>query len=250
MFKAMAFIAIINFSFPIFAHVSSYKDPLDIDKFDIPESPANELGNKLILWGTYYLTPRIKDTNGGYPLRNLKGEILGPSLTKKEWCNVALEGSAQIATDNQEARTYNYSGETSDFAINCKEFFKFDVSRTKFALAHGPYGDGLSNKYILAPFRTIATDNTYVVPGTVIFIPKARGAKIKLPNGKSIVHDGYFFAGDKGGAIKRNHIDVFIGTDNDAPYFPWIKSTSSGTFEAFIVKDPKIISELTELHAQ
>ncbi len=55
--------------------------------------------------------------------------------------------------------------------------------------------------YILAPFRTLATDQKVYPHGTVFFIPEARGAEIVLSNGRKIIHDGYFFAGDKGGAM-------------------------------------------------
>lgn len=225
------------------------KDPIELDKFQFPNPNTSDLGKSLTLWATYYDTPVMKDISGETALRAKSGEVLGPMLSRKNWCTVALEGSVRIVSSTQEVRAYNYAGETSDYTVNCKDFFKFDVSKTKFKLAEGPWGDGLPDKYILAPYRTIATDLNSIAPGTVLFIPKARGTKIKLPNGKEIIHDGYFFAGDKGGAIRGNHIDVFIGTDEEAPYFPWIKSTSSGTFTAFIVNDQKIIAELNEIHA-
>lgn len=232
------------------AEVMMAKDPIEHDKFQFPNPNTNDLGKQLNLWATYYYTQELKNPTGDTPLRNKNGEILGPTMSRKAWCSVALEGSVRILNTNEVAQTFNYAGTTADHAVNCKDLFKFDVSKTKFHLAHGPWGDGLPDKYILAPYRTIATDLNYLVPGTVIFIPKARGTKIKLPNGNEIIHDGYFFAGDKGGAIKGSHIDVFIGIDQDAPYFSWIKSSSSGTFVAYVVKDQKIIAELQELHAQ
>ena len=82
----------------------------------------------------------------------------------------------------------------------------------------------------------------------MIYIPSARGAVITLSNGQQITHDGYFFAGDKGGAIKSNHIDVYIGTSSSAPFFPWITNSSATPFKAYVVKDQKIIDELTALH--
>ena len=136
---------------------------------------------------------------------------------------------------------------SSDHSVDCKKIFKPDVSKSKFRQAVGPYGDGL-DQYILSPYRTIATDQTKLPIGTVIYIPAARGAQIKLASGRIIIHDGYFFSGDKGGAIKDNHIDVFIGTDSSANYFPWIKSNAGKTFEAYIVTDKTIISELIDLH--
>ncbi len=229
---------------------NTYKrDPLDLDTFSYLEPKISELGKEMNLWATYYYTAEKKEEKGDYPLRNMKSEILGPYFSKKSWCMIALEGSVRVIDLKGESKTYNYAGTTSDSAINCKEFFKYDVSKTKFNEAQGPWGDGLLNQYILSPFRTLATDANVIKPGTVVYIPSARGTSLKLPNGKIVNHDGYFFAGDKGGAIKGNHIDVFIGTDLDAPYFKWIGSKESKTFKAYIVNDPKIIAELTTLHA-
>ncbi len=69
-----------------------------------------------------------------------------------------------------------------------------------------------------------------------------------LPSGESTLHDGYFFAADVGGAIKDNHIDVFIGVANKNP-FPFVKSNESETFDAFIVNDGSITKELKKAHS-
>lgn len=222
-------------------------DQLDKDTFSYREPSANDLSKKLTLWGTYYYLPQLIEGSGNYPLRDMKSNELGPRLTQREWCDSAMEGSVRVAEKNGDFKTYNYAGVTSDNTVDCSKFFKINVSRTKFREAKGSYGDGLDD-YILAPYRTLATDGTRIAPGTVLYIPQARGAKIKLTNGRVITHDGYFFAGDKGGAIKENHVDVFIGTHQEAPFFPWIKSNQTKTFEAYIVIDKQIISDLSDLH--
>ncbi len=51
-----------------------------------------------------------------------------------------------------------------------------------------------------------------------------------------------------GGAIKGNHIDVFIGTHQESSFFPWIENNIEKSFQAFIVHDEKIIEKLTKLH--
>lgn len=223
-------------------------DPLAKDTFSFREPTINDLSSKITLWATYYYLPQMNDSTGDLALRDMRSTELGPRLSLKDWCNSALEGSVRIMNKDGEAKTFNYAGVTSDNTVDCKKIFKFDVSRTKFREAHGPYGDGIDN-IILAPYRTLATDLRRIPTGTVLYIPAARGARITV-NGRVIIHDGYFFAGDKGGAIKDNHIDVFIGTHSSAPFFPWIKSNQEKTFEAYIVSDKKIISDLTELHAQ
>jgi hypothetical protein len=63
------------------------------------------------------------------------------------------------------------------------------------------------------------------------------------------VHDGYFFASDRGGAIKDNHIDVFAGLwpANPLPSFIW--STESRTFDAYVIIDEIVKPRLHRLHA-
>lgn len=222
-------------------------DPLTRDTFSFRSPSSNDLSSKLTLWGTYYYLPQINDGSGNYPLRDMKSMELGPRMSLRQWCDSAMEGSVRVQFKNGEAKTFNYAGVTSSERVDCSSVFRIDVSKTKFREANGTYGDGIED-FILAPYRTLATDNNQIKPGTVLYVAEARGAKITLENGRVITHDGYFFAGDKGGAIKNNHVDVYIGTHKSAPFFPWIKSNEAKTFTAYKVIDQKIISELYDLH--
>lgn len=207
----------------------------------------DKINNAIELWATYYYIPVYLDGSGDFALRDLDGNELGPHLSLKNWCNSAMEGSVKIYFSNGQSKVYNYLGNSAAFSVDCQKIFPNDVSKTKFRQSQSLFGEGLA-LYDLAPYRTIATDPNLIPPGTVIYIPEARGAKIKLNNGQVIVHDGYFFAGDRGGAIKQNHIDVFIGIDKSADYFSWISNTSEKTFHGYIVTDQQIIDELTNLH--
>lgn len=97
------------------------------------------------------------------------------------------------------------------------------------------------------PYRTIAVDKTKFPIGTVLFIPSVVGKEIILPNGTKTLHDGYFFAADIGGDIKGNHIDVFTGLFKSTP-LDFIKSKSSGTFEAYIITNDEIKNQLINKH--
>lgn len=224
-------------------------DPLDLDRFEFLEPNKTDLGASLKLWATYYYLPEIAEDSGTIPLRDMKGQELGPRLTLKHWCDTAMEGSVKINSTSQDSKTYNYHGVSSDYFVDCKSIYPkhTGIGKTKFREANGVYGDGLDD-YILSPYRTLATDGSVIKPGTALYVPKARGAKIVLASGRVITHDGYFFAADKGGAIKGGHVDVYIGVSKNANFFPWVTSNESKTFDAYVVKDQKIIQELLDLH--
>jgi 3D (Asp-Asp-Asp) domain-containing protein len=217
------------------------------DAFNFEEAPLLELGEPLLLWATNYHLPEFTDGTGDVPIRDIEGKILGPKLSLQDWCKSALEGSFRIISKDRPARVYNYDVSNELFPNDCTAFYPFNLGKTKFKLANGTYGDGVRN-FILRPYRTLATDPAFIPTGSIVYIPEARGAIISISKDVTILHDGYFFAGDMGGAIKLNHIDVFIGSHDDSPFFPWITHSSATTFKAFIVKDQKIIDQLTTIH--
>jgi 3D (Asp-Asp-Asp) domain-containing protein len=196
------------------------------------------------LWATNYYLPEIVSGSGNYPLRDINGKALGPRVSHEEWCRIALEGSVRIILESGIVETYNYFG-TSDIQENdCTIYYPLLLlGKSKFRLAKGPYGDGYG-KYNLVPFRTLAVDPLIIPIGTVFYIPDARGSKIVLKSGDIIIHDGYFIAGDTGGAIKQNHVDVFTSVFKESSFFPWISHNQSTTFRAYIIKDQVIIDEM------
>ena len=98
-----------------------------------------------------------------------------------------------------------------------------------------PLGCGVRN-IPLMPFRTIAVDTSIIPIGSVIFVPELRG-RIFTHDDKQLVHDGYLFAGDRGGAIRGKHIDVFMIDQKDIPFEDIFASKSSRTFAAHIVAE-------------
>ncbi len=221
--------------------------PTDKNEVVIETKDPESLGSKLTLWATYYNLPLVNHNPLGLPLRSLSSEKLGPVLERKDWCAAAMEGSVKVISGPGAGKTYNYAGRSSAYRVNCSAYYSHSPSgEVKFRVARGPHGDGVMN-YKLVPYRTIAVDPSKIPYGSVVYIPSAKGVRIQPPSGASFSHDGYFFAGDTGGLIKGNHIDVFVGEHKSSP-FSFVKSKEYGTFSAFIIRDTNAVRRLRLLH--
>lgn len=211
-----------------------------VEDFTLP-LPTDTLSRRS-LWATWYYLPVVNAITNGYALRNVAGDRLGPTLALRDWCRSAMEGSVAVTLVSGELAVYNYGGTSTSYRVDCSSIYSHDVSKTKFKISRGQFGEGVQS-YRLRPYRSIATDKTVIPWGTALYIPQARGNIVELPDGRRVPHDGYFVAADTGGLIKGDHIDVFIGIAKSNP-FPWVKSTLSGKFDAFVVENQAIKNAL------
>lgn len=223
------------------------------DEFNLPE-PENKK-TALSLWATQYYIHEFQ-SSGNIPIVYANGESSGLYADTCDFCNASLEGTAYVRDSLGNIHVINFAQTGEKVFVDCRACKKYASSKLKVeswgrALWNksAGFGDGVKN-YRLVPFRTIAVDQATIPYGTVIFIPAAKGKLIDLPNGKQAIHDGYFFAGDTGGAIKKNHVDVFTGIYSGNPFPETILSNENKTFEAVIVTDPEIITSLTALHVK
>ena len=215
--------------------------------FDLP-APTLTGQAPLALWATYYYIPRVTPIQTGHPLRDMQGQPLGPRLSLRDWCEAAMQGTVSVVSPPGPDRVFNYAGVTRTREVDCKPIYPKHpaISRTRFTRAVGPYGDGV-RRMILLPFRSIAVDRRLIPYGSVIYIPAARGIALTLPDGRQAQHDGYFFAADRGGAIKGNHIDVFIGSATRNP-FAFVRSRRRPTFDAYVVAQHAARQRLSAAH--
>ncbi len=220
---------------------------LPFQKFNFEEFVISETTLPINLWATNYFLPQVEEDSEGVPLRSIEGFELGPKLSIKDWCKSALEGSVRILFKDGTKKVYNYHANSDLFPVDCSSEFSYDLSKTKFKPTRAIYGLGLNNQ-VLVPFRTIATDPAIIPTGSVVYIPGARGAVILLSDGTSVIHDGYFYAGDRGGAIKLNHIDVFTGIGIKTSFFKFISHKPEQTFNAYIVNNPIVLKQLLLEH--
>lgn len=221
-------------------------------EFDLPEPATSDIGSSTKIWGTYYYVFTASSTASGVPLKGMNGADLGPRLSAKNWCLAGVEGTVAIKAAGGALTVYNYAGKKGSSQTSCAGFTGLSpalvaaLEKTRWRPARGPYGDGASS-FILAPYRTLAVDRDEFSLGTVLYVPDARGVKIRLPDGTSTRHDGYFFAGDVGGAIKGKHVDFFLGIAKANP-FSFVTSSAQGKFTAKVVKNKDTIAKLRELH--
>lgn len=221
--------------------------------FGLPEYPTQQSSPPL-LWATQYYVHYAEATNAnGHALLDMNGKSFGVNLSESDWCFGGVEGTILVKDSAGKLRTYNYAGRGKDVQVDCSKYFKGPlikpeaIGRSRYRYAQGEFGDGVQD-LVLVPFRTIAVDTNIYPIGSVLYIPSIRGAEIELPSGKKVLHDGYVFAGDIGGAIKGNHIDVFTGVFRKNPFPKVVQSKASATFAAFTVTDRQVIAILRGLH--
>lgn len=226
-----------------------YTPPVQDDKPivvtpETQESKELKLGKKYNLWSTYYFSPWIKSNpKAKYCLQDKNGSCISPKISHDQMCFFQMQGSGKI-----DENIYAYSSANSKrLPPSCKKYggayggshkVKFYINN-KFK-----YGKGSFNNPLI-PFKSIACPPQFA-NNKKLYIPKAKG--VKLPDGT--VHDGVFICHDRGGAIKGNKIDTFIGivdmrenwkmSDwsriwNYNPFKNHVKSSSSKTFEAYEV---------------
>ena len=212
-------------------------------------------GATVPLWATHYRVLEATPVADGYPLLTKAGDEL-VRLNKTQFCDAALQGTVSIQ-EGGVRRTYNYVGMGTEIQ-DCRWFISADrrhepfaaaLGKSRFMLTDAPFGLGVSN-YHLVPYKTVAVDPKLIPYGSVLFIERAVGIPYSV-DGVQYIHDGYFFAGDKGGAVTGNHIDVFTGVGNARAFTFVDKEDAAGqpiTFDAVIVDDPAIKTALRDLH--
>ena len=208
--------------------------------FDLPA--PHTLKDPLTLWATWYWTPTYPSTQG-VPLLDTDEQPLGLALPPEQFCRAAVEGAVRIG-----GQVYTFAGIGPHKLTDCRPYWPQmpQAPYVRFEESDSPFGEGVDD-YDLVPYRTIAVDERRIPIGTVLYIPQARGNPITLPDGRRVLHDGYFFAADDGYGIGGSHIDVFIGVSSDNP-FPWVLSRPDATFTAYIVDDPAIKEKLRRRH--
>lgn len=217
--------------------------------FALEPPPEDALGRNLRLWATHYHTPSVtpaaETISAAFPLLGRNGQPISPPLTHRDWCEAALQGSASI-TQNGIASAYVFVDANGPVQANCDQWLG-DLSagirnatrRARFMQVNHPLGCGVRN-HPLMPFRTIAVDPAVIPLESVVFVPELRGRAFTW-QGRDFVHDGYLFAGDRGGAIRGAHIDVFLVEAGAGPLEDLFASTANRTFAAHIVDadDPR-----------
>lgn len=220
-------------------------------RFDIPPPTLPPGATGARLWATSYYVPSVEGVSDGVALLDPSGAPLGPRLALRDWCDAAMEGTVLVTDAASGTRvTYNFvaTGEHSQVSCAARYPHHRAIEKSRFRPATGPYGDGVDG-LVLVPYRTIAVDPAVIPFGSVLYVPAARGLRLRLPTGEERIHDGYFFAADRGGAIRGPHIDVFAGTDPSPP-LPFVTSREHDRFDAYLVTEPTMEAMLRRAHGR
>ncbi len=128
-------------------------------EFDFPEPSSTELGQKMKLWATFYFVPQLNDKPGANKLLDMNGNSLGVSLSDKDWCKAALEGTVNVKNSQGKTQTFNFAGTGDTPQVNCRVFFPNlstieKTNKSRFGISKGKYGDGVDGLK-LVPYRSM-----------------------------------------------------------------------------------------------
>lgn len=220
----------------LLVQVQAFSQTLQADfNFAQPENPAGL--KKLNVWATHYFVHAFK-SGGPVPIVYRNGEASGLFADACDFCEASLQGTALVTDSEGNVSVVKFAKTGRRAFVDCRQCEKFSGSK-----AAGTWGktlwikatgfSGSLRRYKLIPFRSVAVDRRVIPYGTVIYIPKIKGQTITQTDGSRIVHDGYFFAADRGGLVKNNQIDFFTGLFSANPFPEIIRSDRSETFEVF-----------------
>lgn len=217
--------------------------------FALEAPPEESLGRDLHLWATHYHTPEVtpapETISAAFPLLGRKGQPISPPLTHRDWCEAALQGSVSVRQGDV-ATAYVFVDANGPEQANCDQWLgslsegiRNATRRARFMTVNHPLGCGVRN-HPLMPFRTIAVDPAMIPLESVVYVPELRGRAFAW-QGVDYVHDGYLFAGDRGGAIRGAHIDVFLVEAAAGPLEDLFASNENRTFAAHVLDadDPR-----------
>jgi 3D (Asp-Asp-Asp) domain-containing protein len=209
-----------------------------------PPSGA-EVGKELRLWATYYHMPTVrpaKAKDGAVPLIGMDGKAISPPLSVRDWCDAAMQGSVWVEGPDGKPTAYMFVDDGGPEQTDCDKHFgelstgiKTATRRARFVAFHHPRGCDVRPRPLM-PYRTIAVDPKKIKMGTVLYVPALRDHGFWL-DGELFVHDGYVVAGDRGGAIKGDHIDMFVSESESSPFPDVVSSSPNKTFSAYIVSE-------------
>ena len=209
----------------------------------------------MTVWASYYYMHQFT-SGGNIEIVDANGNPTGLYADTCNFCEAVLSGSAMVKDSNGKKRRINYAGRGTVSRVDCRKCEKLahgglnvdSWGRAVWNVSAG-FGKGVGS-YKLIPYRTIAVDKNTIPYGTILFIPAARGVRITLPGGKKTVHDGYFFAADKGGAVHNNHIDIFTGTHRSNPFKNFATSNKNRTVDAYIVTEKPVVDLITKIQTR
>ncbi|MEM9695287.1 MAG: 3D domain-containing protein, partial [Myxococcota bacterium] len=206
-------------------------------------APPDPLPAPMTLWATFYYVPQFKSQPRGFAMRTLQGRPLGPRLERAQWCEAAMQGSVSI----EGFGIVNYAGTRRNLEVDCRSIYPRHpaIGRSRFVIVEGDHGLGIGRK--LLAHRSLAVDPDTVPMGAAVFIPAARGVEIAGPSETTFTHDGWFFAADRGGAIRGTHVDVFMGFERTNP-FSFVNSREEPGFVAHVIEEGPVVDALRGAH--
>ncbi|MBI2372729.1 MAG: hypothetical protein HYV07_01890 [Deltaproteobacteria bacterium] len=226
----------------------SVVERLDSPRFGLAEPRWDLVTRRARFTGTYYTIRTASVDPSGAPLMDKSGAPLGPSISNRDFCHAALEGTVRVKSGRRPTfQLFGFAGTATTSQVDCAPFYPHHptLGRARFRRVARASG---SMAPVLA-FRSIAVDPSQIPLGSAVYVPAARGARLGVFEGREVVHDGWFLATDVGGDVRGRTIDFFIGTARKNP-FSFARGRRGQSFDVYVVSDPGTKAELVDQHVR
>jgi hypothetical protein len=258
---------------------SEVPGPVQTDDFSFkPPDDVSHLDKKSV-WFTAYIDFLVDENTSktSVPLKDASERPFHIGLSRISWCKAANEGTITVLLANHQSRSFNFAGQGSRPITDCTDIlsgFKpkqiVPINKSLFSELPSDASFGLgakapdsSSKFRLVPGRSIAidlSDEGMFRLGEVLYIPQLKKVTVKLPDGRTVQHDGYVMAVDKVSACSGakdmpedcniNHLDYFKGRSRSDALPEPLASDPGHPLDAYIVSDAAVIAKLKTAHSR
>src|SRR5688500_16736984 len=120
-------------------------------RFDFAPPGDDQITKRLTLRATHYDAHKASPVLDGIPLLDRNGAVIGPKVSRKDWCQGSMEGTL-IIYDGQSRTVYNHGGQSDAGQVDCRPWYREhpDIGKNKWKVTDAKFGEGVYGMHLVA----------------------------------------------------------------------------------------------------